>query len=103
VKDEELKIIITEAIAAALKADREEFWISQPQHYMDHQMIQQCNKERDEWRKNHEFVSAIRESIGSGQKLSWKITVGAVFLFVTSAIGGAILLWISKGAKTIIN
>lgn len=94
---------IEEAVERALEKQREKYWMSQPQHFLDHEIFKVCRENQSEWRKNHEFVSAIRESIGSGQKLSWKITVGAVFLFITSAIGGAILLWISKGIKTIIN
>lgn len=93
-KDDELKVVITEAIAAALKADREEFWISQPQHYMDHQMMQQCQRERDEWRKNHDFIFAIRESVETGKKLGFKITITALITFILGAIVVVLKEWL---------
>jgi|GEM_PF-5292599 len=75
--------IIT-AVRTALAEERDEFWVPQPQHYLDHQMMELCRERQGECIKNQEWVAAMRE----GSK--WSKRVGLGFI-VTSILG--FLLW----------
>lgn len=78
------------AVAEVLKAERDEFWVAQPQHYLDHQMIAQCKARQEEWRLNHEFISSVRSGAAVGRKAGIVLAVTAGLSF----IGGAVWLMI---------
>jgi len=81
---------IKAAIKEALQEERDEFWVPQPQHYMDHQMLANCRQGQDEWRKNHEFVSAVRTGMSWGKKASIVTIAIATITFIGGAIWMAI-------------
>lgn len=94
--EQQLEELLEKAVDKAFKKDRDEFWISQPQHFLDHQVFGKCREKHEEWQRNHEFVSSIRGSLGEGRKISWRITVGALFIFAAAAIGSAIVNLVIK-------
>lgn len=78
--------LIKKAVRDVIREERDEFWIPQPQHYMDHQFMSICQKQREEWVKNHEFISSVRSGAEWGKKIG--ITVG-VTTFLTFMVGAA--------------
>ena len=82
---------IKQAVHAALKEHKEEFWIAAEQHYQDHQALLKCRNREDERarrttfvndlmelgddviRDNHEFVRIIRERKDEALKIGWKL------------------------------
>jgi hypothetical protein len=96
VTEERISELVSEAVKEALKADRDEFWISQPQHFLDHQMLAQCRQGQEEWRKNHEFISSVRQGMGWGKKAGVVATVLAALTFIGGAIWMAIKAAISQ-------
>ena len=81
---------IKAAIKEALQEERDEFWGPQPQHYMDHQMLANCRPGQDEWRKNHELVSAVRTGMSWGKKATIGTIAVSTLIFVAGAIWMAI-------------
>ncbi|MFA6335945.1 MAG: hypothetical protein WCX48_10445 [Bacteroidales bacterium] len=88
--EERIAEIVAEAVKAAMKEDRDEFWISQPQHYMDHQLLPQCRKEQDDHRKNHEFITSVRTGMTWGKKAGWVTITVSTLGFLGTAIWMAI-------------
>jgi hypothetical protein len=88
--EERIAEIVAEAVKAAMKEDRNELWISQPQHFMDHQMLAQCRQGQDEWRRNHEFISSVRQGMGWGKKAGVVAVATATVIFIAGAIWMAI-------------
>jgi hypothetical protein len=82
------KIVL--AVKEALQAERDEFWIPQPKHYLDHQLLTICQAQRDEWIKNHEFITTMRTSACLGKKVSITVLVTALIGFAIKALWVAI-------------
>ena len=87
---EALAKTVQEAVQTAMKAERDEFWIPQPQHYTDHQMLAQCKARQEEWRLNHEFISSVRSGAAVGRTAGIVLVVTAALSFA----GGAVWLMI---------
>jgi len=78
-KEEITPELIEKIVKKVLKDERDEFWVPQPQHYLDHEMIRGCREASPEWRKNHEFISAVRTGASYGQR-------AGIILIVTSSL-----------------
>ena len=89
---DEVKAVIKEVF----QEERDEFWVPQPQHYLDHEMLKICREGREEWRKNHEFISQVRSGAAWGQKIGIGVIVTAALSFVLGAIWLAIKQAIMK-------
>jgi len=84
--DKDIREAISVAVKDAFQQDRDEFWVKQPQHFIDHKMLQECQASRDEWRENHKFISGVRESIRTGKRTGWVTAISAVLMFLFGAI-----------------
>lgn len=89
---DEIKKIFKEVF----EEERDEFWVPQPQHYLDHEMLKDCREAREEWRKNHEFISAIRSGASWGQKMGITLIVTSTLSFLGWAIWQGIKMLIRE-------
>ena len=78
----EFKAIIKEV----LDEERKSYWVEPEQHYRDHQQIQSCKECMPEIRKNHTFVSAVRSSANVAEKVSVRIIVSSIVIFIIGAL-----------------
>ena len=106
---------IKQAVHAALKEHKEEFWIAAEQHYQDHQALLKCRNREDERarrtafvndlmelgddviRDNHEFVRIIRERKDEALKLGWKLIVVGGIGFIGMAIWAHVVTLVRVG------
>ncbi len=84
------KALLKEAMKEVLAEERGEFWIPQPQHYKDHEMLEECRVARESWRRNHDFISSIRESAETGKRVGIMVFVSALITFIIGALVMAI-------------
>ena len=77
---------ITSAVKVALEAHQEKYWVPGEQHYQDHLMLSECRTAKQEWLKNHEFISNVRCGIDVGKKTSIRIIVAALLTFIAGAL-----------------
>ena len=91
--------LIKKAVRDVIREERDEFWISQPQHYMDHQFMATCQKQKEEWVKNHEFVSGVRSGAEWGKKIGITVGVTAFLTFLAGAVWLAIKVAVMGDSK----
>ncbi len=84
---------VVSAVRDALAKERDEFWIPQPQHYLDHQMLMKCRESSEEWKKNHEWVEAVRKNTSYGRKVGLGFIVTSLLSFLFWAVANALGLW----------
>ena len=82
----EFKTIIKDVLKEVLDEERKSYWVDPEQHYRDHQQLQTCNTCMPEIRKNHAFVSAIRSSADVAEKVSVRIIVSSIVIFIIGAL-----------------
>jgi len=82
----QIKAIFKEVVAE----ERNEFWIPQPEHYLDHVFLKNCRDGSETYRKNHEFISAIRSGKSWGEKIGVGVIVSSTLTFFGWAIWQAI-------------
>jgi hypothetical protein len=78
-----------------LESERENFWIPAERHYLDHKAIEVCTSKRDEWEKNHEFMSGMRKN---GTRAGW--IMASVILV---AITGSVIMIMKLGFKAALS
>jgi hypothetical protein len=106
---------IKQAVHAALKEHKDEFWIAAEQHYQDHQALLKCRSREDERlrrtmfvndlmelgedaiRDNHEFVRMIRDRRDEAWKIGWKIIIVGGIGFFGMAIWAHVLSLVRVG------
>lgn len=96
---ERIEELVKKAVREVLQEERDEFWIPQPQHYLDHQFMANCQKQREEWIKNHEFVSGVRSGAEWGRKIGITVGVTAFLTFMGGAAWLAIKAAFLGGPK----
>lgn len=84
------------AVRAALAEERDEFWVPQPQHYLDHQMMEVCRARRDICIKNQEWVASMREGSKWTKRIGLGFIVTSVLGFILWAITTALESWRSQ-------
>jgi len=88
---------IKQVVREALKDHHNEFYIPNERHYLDHKHMEQCIKFREEWTKNHEFISDIRNSreersdnhkfISDVRASGKKVRTTSLIIIVSSVLG----------------
>jgi len=53
---------IKDAVKAAMDEHRSAFYVEEEVHYNHHKHMEACLTEKAEWKRNHEFVTGIREN-----------------------------------------
>ena len=98
---------LVKAVTAAVDAQREEFWVPAPEHYLDHEMMKACRAENDRRRRNADFVEKVkaRESefwdnmdLGTGIRNNMGSTGRAVGNAVAIMLAGGLLVWMGNQA-----
>jgi len=75
---EEYKELIHECVTEVFEKHKKEAWVDPQQHYLDHQMLRICSANQEEMRKNHDFVTGMREGTDLVRKYSIITMVGMV-------------------------
>jgi len=74
------------AVKDAFDQCQKEFYVPNPQHFMDHEQLKECRERQDLWRQNHEWVAAMRTGEATAKKTGIKIIVGAFVTFVIASV-----------------
>jgi len=78
---------IKELMHEVMEEQRRNFWVEPEQHFLDHDMLKSCRQDRETWRKNHDFITGVREASGTAKKAG----IG----FIITAIGG-LFIWMVR-------
>lgn len=73
---------IKAAVHEVIEEQRKNFWVEPERHFLDHQLLSECRKGRDEWRDNHQWVTSVRKM----EKHVSKVGIGAIVLAVIGYI-----------------
>ena len=63
-----------------------EFMIPVKKHFEDHTMLDKCIEHQGEMRKNHEFVSGVRDMHSQVKKITVRVGATGVIAFVFGAV-----------------
>lgn len=83
--EKQLKAAIR-TVLLELMEEKRSFWVPPEQHFLDHDMLGRCREQQAQWRKNHEFVAAVREGAGTVRKVAIGTCVSSLVAFFLAAV-----------------